>query len=331
KLFKRTEDLYELLGVSKDSSINEIKKAYYQKYHPDTNKEKDAQEKFIKIQNAYERAQYDQFGVAGDGMNDSSGGAGFYQQHHNMSMDDIFNTIFGNTGGNPFGDIFGDQPTHIPSDVVVSIPVTFMEWVTGAKKTITFSRNVRCSDCDGKGYPLGSKASRCSDCDGTGMRRFRGGRGIDATVTCMKCRGSGRSHRDTCRTCAGEGVKQVKETLNIKIPRGVGNAMKMSGKGNEANDRRYRAGNLIIQLNVQPSSVFKRVDDDIYVDVQIPFITAILGGSVRVPTIAGDVDLKIPAGTQPEERKRLRNRGISNEMTGNVGHEYVTFKVTLPT
>lgn len=330
------EDPYEILGVSKDASQEDIKKAYKKlakQFHPDLNKDPQATEKFKKINAAYntlgdakKREQYDRFGDSSQGM-----GGGYEYQDFD----------FGNFGG--FQDIFseffgGGSRRRGPSkgaDLLYEMELTLEQVNEGVSKTITVPRNETCAHCKGSGAESDDDIERCSDCNGAGYvkRTQRTPFGMFQTQgMCSTCHGRGQKIKKKCHICEGEGIVRRNRRIEVTIPPGVdtGHRLRMSGEG-EAGDRNAPAGDLYIEIHVRKHALFEREGDDITTEVQISFAIAALGGEIEVPTIQGDADLKIPAGTQSETVFRMKGKGLPNVHSGKKGNEFVKVSVQVPT
>ncbi|KAI8967015.1 hypothetical protein BDF20DRAFT_840549 [Mycotypha africana] len=348
-------DPYEVLGVKKTASASEIKKAYYglaKKYHPDTNKDKDAREKFVQIQEAYEilsddqkRQQYDQFGhgfdpsggMGGAGGNPYGGfGGGSNGFPGGFDPNDIFNQFFGGGfGGAAAGSAAGGNPFH-PSqgeDIQVPLTLSFMEAVKGATKFVQINKVTNCSSCRGTGLGAGKKRATCGVCHGTGVQTISMG-GFHMQTTCRSCGGVGSSIPPGagCHTCNSMGKVKERKTVQVKVPPGVdhNSRIRISGEGDAPIEGQGPNGDLFVVLNVQASNIFRRQDADIFVDARVPFYKAMLGGRVRIPTIDGDVDVKIPSGAQPGDNIALRGRGIQKLHSHVRGDQIVTLKVEFP-
>ena len=349
-------DLYEVLGISKGASDAEIKKAYRKlarKYHPDLNRDnpKAAEEKMKEVNAAYEilkdpqkRAQYDQFGAgAFDGTGNFGGnpfgGAGG------------FNFNFGQGGGgfsstDGFGDIFdmffgggGRSRQRGPvaergADIRYDLHLTFEEAAFGKEEELTIPRMENCPTCRGTGAAAGSSPETCPDCNGSGMRRtVRStpfGQMMNETP-CQRCHGTGKIVKNPCKDCHGTGKKRANHTVKVTIPKGVDNGtrLRVSGHG-EAGTNGGGYGDLYVYIFVKPHEFFKRQGNDVIVEVPVAFTEAALGGTVRVPTLDGLVDMKVDAGTQSGTIKRLRNRGIPFLRGSGRGDEHVIVKVLTP-
>lgn len=330
-------DYYEVLGVSKDASKDEIKKAYRRlskKYHPDINKEPGADEKFKEITEAYEnlsddqkRAQYDQFGHAGpQGFGGSDfGGADFGFG----GFEDIFNTFFGGAGRRD------PNAPRQGADLQYTMNLTFEEAVFGKEKIIEIPREETCNTCNGSGAKPGTKPETCSHCSGSGQinteQNTPFGRIVNRRV-CHYCSGTGKLIKDKCSTCGGDGQVQRRKKIKITIPKGVddGQQMRVSGEG-EPGINGGPSGDLYVVFHVQDHEFFERNGDDIYCEMPITFAQAALGDEIEVPTLYGKVKLKIPAGTQTGTRFRLRGKGVQNVRGFGTGDQHVLVKIITPT
>lgn len=331
-------DYYEVLGVSKTATDDEIKKAYRslaKKYHPDVCKEPDAEAKFKEVQEAYEvlsdstkRQQYDQFGHEGpmggaggfDGFNFGGGFGGF---------DDIFSSFFG--GGRSQSNTGPKRGRNIKT----SITLTFEEAAFGVEKEITLNKLDTCKDCSGTGAMSGKDIETCPKCHGRGkviveQNSFFGR--IQTEATCPHCNGKGKTIKNKCTTCHGEGrIKNVSK-LKVRIPSGVEDeqTLTVSGKG-EAGPNGGMNGDLYININVKPHDLFERDGVHLYLEMPITFSQAALGDSVEVPTLDGKCILKVPSGTQTGTKFRIPGKGIKNARTGETGNLYVVVKLITPT
>lgn len=320
-------DYYEVLGVSKDASEDEIKKAYRKiaiKYHPDRNPDnKEAEEKFKEAAEAYDvlhdaqkRQQYDQFGFDGPA---GSGGFGGFGGGQGFSMDDIF-SMFGDVfGGGGFGGGFGGgqrRPAqHRGSDLRLKVRLSLQEVSTGVTKKFKVKRDVQCSHCHGTGSENGSGTETCPTCHGSGyvMHTTKSMFGLMQTQSvCPTCGGEGTVIKDKCHVCNGSGVVKGEEVVEINIPAGVSEGMVVNvpGKGN-AGKRNGIAGNIQVYIEEEPNDTFIRDDNDLIYNLLLDFPTAALGGTVEIPTIEGSkVRIKIEPGTQPGKALRLRGKGL---------------------
>ncbi|MDD4713051.1 MAG: molecular chaperone DnaJ, partial [Bacteroidales bacterium] len=342
-------DYYEVLGVAKNASDEEIKKAYRKKaiqYHPDKNPgNKEAEEKFKEAAEAYEvlsntekRQRYDQFGhagVNGAAGNDFGGGGGF-------SMDDIFSQfgdIFGgHFGGSSFGGFGsssrGGQRVNRGSNLRVKVKLNLQEVAKGAEKKIKVRKAAACPFCKGTGAEGGSSYSTCSTCRGTGtVNRITNtilGR-MQTQSVCPDCQGEGKIITKKCPHCNGEGITQQEEVITINIPAGVAEGMQLSmnGKGNAAR-RGGLNGDLLILIEEEPHPELLRDENDLVYNLLLSFPTAALGGTVEIPTIDGRVKVKIEPGTQPGKILRLRGKGLPTVNQYGTGDLLVNISVYVP-
>ncbi|KAG8908538.1 Casein kinase II subunit alpha [Tulasnella sp. 403] len=360
------KDPYKVLGVAKDASASDIKKTYFslaKKYHPDTNKDPAAKDKFIDIQAAYDilsdsdkRAAYDRYGAASqqEGFDPSfanrgpfgAGGFGGFQDFggpfgtaSGRSQADIFETLFGaafgggaRAGRSPFGTA-AEMETR-GDDIEVNVGVSFLEACKGAKRTINITPVVDCNTCHGSGLKPGMKRSVCGTCNGTGTRTFMVQSGFQMATTCPACRGSGSTvpKNGKCGDCSGMGKVKSRKSVDINIPAGVeeGMIIRVPATGDMPVAGKGTPGDLLIRVSVTPSKVFRRQGSNLYHDAKIPFHSALLGGRVRVPTLEGEVEVRVPSGTQPGEECVLKGRGISSVYGGEKGDLYVSFNITIP-
>ncbi|MGD2119785.1 MAG: molecular chaperone DnaJ [Chromatiales bacterium] len=309
-------DYYEVLGVNKNASAAELKKAYRQaamKHHPDRNtgdQAADAESKFKEAKEAYEvlsdeqkRAAYDQFGHAG--VDPSMGGGGFGGGHGNFS--DIFGDVFGDIFGGGRG---GGSRVNRGADLRYNLEMTLEDAVNGKSVKIRVPTFVTCSTCNGTGAKKGSSPQTCGTCHGQGQVRMQQGF-FSVQQTCPTCRGKGTVIKDPCNTCHGQGRVQEHKTLSVKVPPGVdtGDRIRLAGEG-EAGENGGPAGDLYVQINVKQHDIFTREGEHLFCEVPIPFTAAALGGEMEVPTLDGKVKLKIPAGTQSGKMFRMRGKGV---------------------
>lgn len=338
-------DYYEVLGVSKDASQAEIKKAYRKaavQHHPDKNPDDPkAEEKFKELGQAYEvigdeekRAAYDRYGHAAfEGGGGGRRGGGF---HDPM---DIFSQVFGTDGGGIFDDLFGGggrrrDPSGKKrgSDLRYDLEITLEEAAEGIEKELEIEKYAICGKCSGSGSKSGgSGAKPCTTCGGRGVVGQQRGIFIQQ-ATCPECRGAGQVIADPCGDCNGDGRKQAPERVKIRIPAGVddGTRLRSTGKG-DAGLRGGPAGDLYVFLHLKSHDVFQRDEDDLYCEVPLPFSTAALGGELEVPTLTGSATMKIPPGTQGGTTFRLRDRGMPSLSTGRKGDLHVEVQVEVPT
>lgn len=345
-------DYYEVLGVEKNASADEIKKAYRKKaiqYHPDRNPgDKDAEEKFKEAAEAYDvlsnpdkRTRYDQFGHAGLGGAAGNGGP-FGGFSGGMSMDDIFSMfgdIFGGHGGG-FGGFSGfsggstQQRRYRGSDLRVKVKLTLKEISTGVEKKFKLKKYVPCSHCHGTGAEGNGGTDTCPTCKGSGtvIRNQQTILGTMQTrMTCPTCGGEGRIIKNKCKECAGEGIVYGEEVITVKIPKGVADGMQlsMSGKGN-AGKHNGIPGDLLILVEEEPDKELIRDESDLIYNLLLSFPTAALGGAVEIPTIDGKVKVKIEPGTQPGKVLRLRNKGLPNINGYGTGDLLVNVSIYVP-
>jgi len=338
------EDYYELLGVAKSATAEELKKAYRKKavqFHPDKNPgNKEAEEMFKKVSHAYEvlqdpekRAAYDRYGHAafeGPGAGRGPMGGGFHDPR------DIFNEIFGQGGGGGiFEQMFGGggggrDSGRDGSDLRYDLEITLEEAARGAEKEISFRKPVTCERCDGSGAEPGSKKITCPTCRGAGQVRRSGGI-ITFTQVCPTCAGSGSKIEKPCTACHGEGRVVKTSKLNVRIPAGVDNGSRLRSTGNgEAGLAGGHAGDLYIVLSVKEHELFERQDDNLFCEIPIKFTLATLGGTIEVPTLFGKASLKIPVGTQSGTTFRLREKGMPSLRGGRQGDQLVRVHVEVP-
>jgi molecular chaperone DnaJ len=325
-------DYYEVLGVSKDVSDGELKKAYRRlamKYHPDRNPDDDAAtEKFKEAKEAFEilkdkekRAAYDQFGHAG--VSNQPGGFG-----GGADVNDIFGDVFGDIFGG--GRRGGGSRVYRGDDLQYNLEVTLEEAVAGTSTEIKIPNLVGCEVCDGSGAKRGTTPTSCSTCHGVGQVRMQQGF-FSVQQTCPACRGKGKVITDPCAKCRGQGRVKKEKTLAVKIPAGVdtGDKIRLSGEG-EASDSGGPAGDLYVAIVVKSHPIFQRDGADLLCTVPINFATAAIGGELEVPTLDGRVKLKIPAGTQTEKNFRLRGKGVKPVRGGAVGDLIAKVRVETP-
>jgi len=350
-------DYYDILGVSKGASDDEIKKSYRKlahKYHPDKSGGDEA--KFKEINEAYQvlsdkskRAQYDQFGQTFD-QRGAGGGAGFSgfdfsgfdfgnfsrQQGQNgfsfefggEDFEDIFSSVFGGRGRSGGGRGKRGQ------DIQVDVEISFSEMVRGAEREINLRRSVSCDRCSGTGGEPGTKMHTCATCKGTGRvqkvsRSFFGS--FSQVSVCPECLGAGKTYEKKCSKCGGDGKVKEEQKVEIKIPAGIDNGQTISMQGGgEAGEKGAPSGNLYIVVHVRPHEKFVRSGQDILSTEKIPFSLAALGGETEVETIDGKLILKIPSGTQSEEQFRIKEKGIPELNGRGRGNHLVKIIVEIP-
>ena len=326
-------DYYEVLGIGRDASTDEIHKAYRKlarQYHPDVNKNGDAHERFKEINEAHEvltddqkRVAYDRFGHRGveGGLGDFSGFS---------DIGDIFESFFGG-----FGAAQGQKGPHPGEDLRVNVTLSFEEAVFGVEKEVEYEYLARCATCGGSGAEPGSKPTRCPECGGTGqVRRVQSslfGSFVNVS-TCPRCGGQGEVVPNPCHECRGQQRVRSKKHLTVTIPPGVddGTRVRIAGEGN-AGIYGGSPGHLYVFLAVKPHAYFRRKDNDVYLNVTINFAQAALGDQIQVPTLDGDVSLTVPAGTQTGQSFTLRGKGVPYLRHEGRGDQWVTVFVATPT
>lgn len=332
-------DYYEVLGVSKSASKDEIKKAYRKlskQYHPDINKEADAADKFKEIKEAYEvlsdeqkRAHYDQFGHTDPNQGFGGGGFGGDFGGGFGGFEDIFSTFFG--GGGSRRD---PNAPRKGNDLQYTMTISFEDAVFGKETTIEIPREENCDTCKGTGAKPGTKVENCSYCGGSGQVNIEQntpfGRIVNRT-TCRHCHGSGKNIPNKCTTCSGTGKVKKRKKINVKIPAGIddGQQLRVSGQG-EPGVNGGPSGDLFVVFHVREHEFFERDGDDVYCEVPLTFVQATLGDEIEVPTLHGNVQLKIPAGTQTGTRFRLKGKGIPNVRGYGQGDQHIIVKLITP-
>ncbi|PTH41915.1 molecular chaperone DnaJ [Staphylococcus agnetis] len=333
-------DYYEVLGVSKSASKDEIKKAYRKlskKYHPDINKEEGSDAKFKEISEAYEvlsdeqkRQRYDQFGHAGaqDDFGQGFGGQDF-SGFGGSGFEDIFNSFFGGQRQrDPNAPRKGD-------DLQYTMTITFEEAVFGTKKEISIRKEVTCHTCNGNGAKPGTKKKTCSYCKGSGHVSVEQNTILGRVRTekvCPQCNGSGEEFEESCPTCHGRGTETKNVKLEVTVPEGVDNdqQIRLAGQG-APGENGGPAGDLFVVFRVKPSDKFTRDGDDILYKQNISIAQAALGDEIKVPTLSGQVMLTIPAGTQSGKQFRLKGKGVKNVHGYGHGDLFVNIVVVTPT
>lgn len=345
---RNKRDYYEVLGVGREATAEEIKKAYRKlavKHHPDKNPgDKEAEEKFKEVSEAYEvlsdpsrRQKYDQFGHQAFGPGTGGGGAGF-GGFGGIDLEEALRTFMGASGGGSsiFDDFFGGSSRGGASsrsrgaDLRYDLEIDFEEAVLGSERDMTLAVNEQCDACAGSGAEKGTKKERCAQCGGSGYVVSSSGF-FQMRQTCPICRGSGQVIKTPCSKCGGNGRMKVERHLTLKIPAGVetGSRLRLSGKG-EGGVNGAPSGDLYVVLHVRPHELFQRQDTDIYLEMPVPFDIAALGGQVRVPTIGGYAKLKIPAGTESGRVFRLRGKGVKSIHGIGSGDQHVRVVIEVP-
>lgn len=337
-------DYYEVLGVSKSASTDEIKSAFRKlakKYHPDLNKDNpSAADKFKEAQEAYEvlsddnkRKMYDQYGHAGvNGAGASGfggfGGAGF--DASGFDFGDIFDNIFGGGFGFSGGGSSKTRKTR-GSDLLMNVNLSFEEAVFGCEKDISLDVVEECSDCSGKG---GHKEETCSHCHGSGTITTEQHTILGSFVsktTCPYCNGEGKTYKEKCSTCHGKGRVKSHKTITINVPSGISeeDRLRVGGKGNPGANGGPN-GDLYLEFTIKKHEYFRREEDDIYLNVPITITEAILGCKKVIPTLYGNVKLTIPAGTDSGDKQRIKGKGIENKSRRRKGDMYIILNVVTP-
>lgn len=349
---EQKRDYYEVLGVQKGATNDEIKKAFRQaakKYHPDLNKDDpSAAEKFKECNEAYsvlsdadKRAKYDQFGFAGVDPNYAAsqggygGGAGGFGFDGDIDLGDIFSSFFGGGGG--FGGFGGGRNPNAPQrgrDIQTTVTISFEEAAKGCKKTVEVSKVEDCSKCHGTGCAEGTSPKTCTQCGGSGHITVQQGSGffqVSSTRPCPTCNGTGKIIDKPCTKCAGRGKVRRKTKVDINIPAGIDNNQVVTARGlGDASVNGGPAGDLRVGVIVQDHKDFIRDGYDIHYEKHISIVEACLGVKVRIPTLDGDVEYSVPSGTQPNEVFRLKGKGIQRLNSVAKGDLYVHIVVDIP-
>lgn len=342
------KNYYEILGVDKSASADEIKSAYRRlakKYHPDLNKAPEAAEKFKEINEAYEvlgddkkRANYDQYGSADGpqfGGADSAGGFGDFfggGQGFGGGFSDIFSDIFSAFGG---GAGRQSRVQERGDDINVRMNLTFDEAIFGVEKIISFNRIETCAKCSGTGAKNGKEYTTCSDCGGAGRVRIQQNTMFGTTIRegiCPRCNGTGKIIKEKCDECAGKGYKKAVAQVKVKVPAGIddGQTLRMRGEGNGATGPNGINGDLNIKVSVSSHPIFKRVGQDLLFDLYVPFTTCLLGGTVEIPLTKGTKTIEIKEGTQSGTVMRLKGCGVKYLKREAYGDMLVTIKSEPP-
>lgn len=345
------EDFFDVLGVSRDASDEEINRAFRKlaaKYHPDVSDEPDAEERFKQIKKAkevltddekrelYNRLGHDRFleyektGAADAGGQQAGDFFGGGDPFGGDPFGDIFEQFFGNQGGRSRR---GRRPQQ-GADLRTTMRIDLEEAYRGATKRVTIRRPERCDTCGGSGQPPGADPVRCPECDGRGQRtrvqRSPFGR-VQHTETCPRCEGEGQLYEGECSTCHGDGVVEHEATLQVEIPPGIrdGQRLRMEGEGGPGS-RGGPPGDLLIEVSVADHPEFDRKGDNLYYTLELSFPQAALGDRVTIPTLDGSVEMRVPAGTQSGERFRLDDKGMPRLNRRGRGHMIVETHVTVP-
>lgn len=341
----KKRDYYEILGISRNATTEEIKSAYRKmakKYHPDINPDsKEAEDKFKEASEAYEilsdvnkRATYDQYGHEGLKGSFGSGGFEWSDFTHSSDIEDIFGNFFGSS---IFGDIFGRktssrQKGYRGADLRCDIELTLEEAAFGCEKTINLTRNEPCNICNGSGAKPGTSKKKCSICGGSGQIRYQQGF-FSIAQACNRCGGEGMTIESPCNKCGGHGRISQNRTLTPKIPAGVdtGSRIRLRGEG-EAGVSGGSTGDLYIVISVKKHLIFTREDENILCEMPVTFSQAALGAEIEVPTLSGEkIKMKVPAGTQTHRLFRLKGKGIPSIQGYGQGDQFVRIVVVTPT
>ena len=344
-------DYYDVLGVSKDASADEIKSAFRKKakeFHPDINKSPDAPEKFKEAQEAYaclsdadNRAKYDKYGHSAFDQNGNAAGSASYgggggNPFGNFDFGDIFEDLFsggfGSFGGSFGGSERSSSRARKGSDSLYGMKIDFMEAAYGCKKDIELDYYETCEDCDGLG---GHGETKCSECNGKGyvIRQTNTILGaIQSKTVCPECNGKGVTFKTRCTSCKGTGKVKVNKTITIDIPSGIDNGeqLRLSGKG-EAGSNGGPNGDLYIEIKITPHEIYRRDGNDVYVDLPVTITDLALGCKKVIKTMDGKVDLKIKEGSQPGDILRIKGKGINNSDSWKKGDFYCVLKLIIPT
>ncbi|MCH5296142.1 MAG: molecular chaperone DnaJ [Ruminococcus sp.] len=335
-------DYYEVLGVSKGASDDEIKKAYRQsakKYHPDLHPgDKDCEEKFKEVNEAYEvlsdadkKARYDQFGHAGVDPNFGAGAGGGSPFGQGIDLDDIFSSFFGGFGGRRSSNVNAPQRG---SDIEAELYISFDESAKGCKKEVKYNCISTCDECHGTGAQPGTQAKTCSACGGSGKVTINQRTPFGVVQTqrgCDACHGKGKIIDTPCKKCGGSGRKRKSKTVDITIPAGIkdGQILNVSGRGN-AGYNNGPAGDLHVYVHVRPHPVFERRGDDVWCDMPLTFAQAALGAEVTVPTLDGKVSYTVHEGTQPNDVFKLKGKGFAHLGGRGRGDQFVRVTIEVP-
>lgn len=332
-------DYYEVLGVQRSASTDEIKKAYRKKavqFHPDKNPgNKESEEKFKEATEAYsvlsdseQRVKYDQFGHAAFQQ-----GGGFQGFGDFSGFEDIFGDIFSSF----FGGAFGGQGQgtrrsrgRAGRDLKYNLNIEFEEAVFGCEKTIQVARRNTCDACGGSGSEAGSGTETCSTCAGRGQIRHQQGF-FTISRTCHSCEGSGQVVKNPCKGCTGSGYKNGSATLSVKVPAGIdfGQRLKLKGEG-EGGTLGGPSGDLYVEIGIKEHPFFKREESELFCEITVPYSVAVLGDEIDVPTLEGNVKMKIPAGSPSGKIFRLKNRGVQILGTARRGDQHVKVNIHVP-
>lgn len=340
-------DFYEVIGVSKNASDDEIKKAYRKmakKYHPDLNPgDKEAEAKFKEVNEAYEvlsdkdkKARYDQFGHAGVDPNYGAGGGAYGSPFGAQDLGDIFSSFFGGGFGG-FGGGGRTSTSNMPrrgSDTEATLNISFEEAAKGCKKQVSYFGVEKCTECNGTGAEKGTSPRTCPQCNGVGQvqvsQRTPFGF-MQSSRTCDRCGGTGKIIEKACKKCSGNGRVRNRRTIEVTVPAGINDdqILNISGRGNSGLNG-GPSGDLHVYINVRPHPIFERRGDDVWCELPLTFIQAALGAEVTVPTIDGKVSYTIHEGTQPGDVFKLRGKGVQHINGRGRGDQYVKVTIEVP-
>ncbi len=342
-----TDDYYGVLGVPKDATQDQIKKAYRElalKLHPDRNKSKDAEEQFKKVNEAYavlgdpeKRKQYDTYGPAGFGQRyseeDIFRGYNFEDIFRDLGLNINFGSDF-SSSGDIFSSMFGGaRAQNRGRDILHNLTITLEEVAEGTKKEMYIKHIKRCPKCNGAGNEPGSRIIKCPKCNGSGRinkvaNTFFGR--MQVVTTCDMCAGSGKTYERKCSACGGRGGVVDTEKVEVQIPPGVSDGMRLRLEG-MGDFSQYGSGDLYIEISTKEHRIFRRDGDDIYTNVRVPFHTAILGGNIIIPTLKGTKEITIDEGTQQGKKIVLKGEGIKRFRSNSRGDEIVSIEIDIPT
>lgn len=332
-------DFYEILGVAKNASDEEIKKAYRKlamKYHPDRNPDsKGAEDKFKEAKEAYEmlsdaqkREAYDRFGHAGVDPNVGGGGGGGFADAGGFS--DAFGDIFGDIFGGGAGRARGGAQVYRGADLRYNLDITLEQAANGFDTTIRVPSWDECDTCHGSGAKPGTSPTTCGTCGGHGQVRMQQGF-FSIQQTCPKCHGTGKVIPDPCNTCSGSGRLKRNKTLEVKIPAGIDDSMRIRSTGNgEPGMNGGPPGDLYVEIHIKQHAVFQRDGDDLHCEMPISYAKAAIGGEIEVPTLSGKVSFTVPEGTQTGKTFRLRGKGIKGVRSGFPGDLFCHVLIETP-
>lgn len=328
-------DCYEVLGVPRTASTDEIKKAYRKcalQFHPDKNPgNKEAEEKFKEATEAYSilsdpeaRSKYDQFGHAAFGQGAGAQGFGDFSGFEDI-FGDIFSAFF---GGDPRAR--GGSRGRAGNDLRFDLKIGFLEAVNGTEREIKIGRRVACQDCSGSGAAAGTQPEACPQCKGNGQIRIQQGF-FTIQRPCNVCAGSGRFIKNACRTCSGGGTNVAQSKLNVKVPAGIdsGQRLKLRGEG-EPGSGGGPNGDLYVQISIEPHPIFEREESELFCEVPLSYTAAVLGGELTIPTLEGESKLKIPAGTDSGKIFKLKGKGVPVLGSNRRGDLHVRVKIHIP-